>query len=540
MNKHRGQWTALAMATTAACFMGVAPSAEAATAQSSTGQDLMSLGSVATAVTGLPDSTFSQQEQQYQQPLTSSTGWRGFSHQNGRNITIQFKQNVDVEHVQITMEQNTGSGIYFPDDVQFEAEQNGQWHSLATRYSSIPQSEQKTMTQTFQITLPSGVETSAIRIYFPVAVWVFARGLDVSGSTTAQGESPNSYPSVSSTSSDTGAMAPTSPNAAGIQNMLLVETGAHGSEGTWSTSDFEPMVAYTDQTGKMTGSMFDTMLFLPYGNVADTETGWNNYLNDLFTANQQLSALDQAVALANQALNRPGYKEKVVLSIPYSPFGSHAFGTVNGQSLNFGGSGTDPNAVNARSAAMTWYVNTILSRWKASNFQNLQLVGLYFDEEQYRENAPGEQDLMTAAEQLAHTNQLPLFWIPFYGANRSDQWNQLGFDAAWIQPNYVEQGNAANTIRISNAMETAKESGMGIEVELNGLDTSNQQLYDTFLNKLGVEGFGQNQVSHAFYDGSKLLVTAANSTDPNQRAVYDDTAAFIQGGTTGETSSSAS
>lgn len=492
-------------------------------------QNLTNLATLSTAVTGLTDSTFASQEASYQQPLTSATGWRGFSHQTGRDITLTFNKPVDVQKIQLRALQNPALGIYFPDYVQYEFQVNGQWVTAGKRPSGIPQSGQKVMTQAFDWSNSAGVETTAVRIYIPVSVWVFVDGLKVEGSTAQSGATATNLTPLPAKTADIGPLSPQSPGAYGIQNMLLVETGAYSNQGLWSESDFEPMLAYQDQSGKVSGSLFDTILFLPYGSVADSAAGWRDYMSNLFAPNQQLTALNQAVAKTNDELKRPGYQEKVVLTIPYFPYGTRDFGMVNGQDINFGGSNSDPNAVTARTTALNWYLSTLLQQWKQADLKNLKLVGLYWDEEQYHDASPGEADYTKAAVNAAHTDGLPLFWIPFYGADKTDAWKSLGFDTAWIQPNYVEQGNAADVIRISNAMETAKKAGMGVEVELTGLDSSNQQLYNTFLQKLNSEGFAQGQVSHAFYDGSKLLVTAANSTDPTARAAYDATAAFIQG-----------
>jgi hypothetical protein len=275
------------------------------------------------------------------------------------------------------MEQNAAEGIYYPNDVEFEAYSNGQWYSLETQDTSIPQNDKTKTTQVFQFNDSVGIETNEIRVYFPVNIFVFARGLDITGSTTETGDTPTSptFQIVGgNTPSTTGALSPSSPNAYGIANMLLVPTGSYGELGTWSESDFEPMLEYINSAGQVVAPLFDTMLFSPYANVPDTVVGWTAYLNDLFQSGQELSALDAAVGATNESLNRPGYKEKVVLSIPYFAYGDSNFGTVNGQALTFTGTATDPDALNARNAALNWYISTLLSRWKTADYQNLKLV----------------------------------------------------------------------------------------------------------------------------------------------------------------------
>ncbi len=490
----------------------------------------MNLGTVSTTVNGVADPTFTQEEQKYSQPITSPTGWTGFARQTGRTVTVNFPHPVNVQHIEITMLQNMSSGIFLPNDVKFQAYYNGQWYSLSTQTPTVSQSSTTRQTETFQFNDASGVETNAIRISFPVGVWVFARGLDVTGSTTTTGQYlpglTYKYPPVQSSSNSQTPQYLTPLQTAGIHNMLLVETGAYGRLGKWSAQDFMPMIEYKDSAGFMVSPLFDTILFLPYANVDNTVTGWTNYMNDLFAPNQQLSALNQAVANTHSLL-APVQKEKVVLNIPYFPYGNHDFGTIDGQDVNFGGSPQDPNGTQARIAAMQWYVKTLLAKWKAANYQNLQLVGLYWNEEQIPLGQPGEKELLQAAEQTAHGNNLPLFWIPFYGANESTKWNSLGFNAAWLQPNYMELGANANVNRITGAVQSAKTHGMGIEIELTGLDSATRQRYNTFLNTLQADNFYGGNVSNAVYDGSKLLLQAAQSTDPAQQAIYDETAQFL-------------
>lgn len=496
---------------------------------STTTQDLTSLGTLSVAVQGQADSLFAGQEQQYQGSLTGTTDWRGFSHQGARTITLTFQNPVDVTNLKIVAEQDTALGVYFPKDVEFDFKQGGKWYTAGSQSSAIPLSEQKVMTQTFSWSNSTGIETSAVRLTIPVDVWVFVNGFDVQGSTTTTGAKPSTLQPVSPPSPKIGPLNPVAANANGIRNMLLVETGANGQSGLWSEADFEPMVAYEDTSGTMTKPLFDTILFLPYGKVKDTVTGLTNYLNDLFKPGQQLSALNQAVVASNTALNRSGYHEKVVLSLPYFAYGTADFGKVNGTDLNFGGSDADPNALQAREQAEQWYLNQVISRWNKANFSNLELVGLYWDEEQYRDTKPGETQFIQFASNEAKSVNLPLFWIPFYGAGGVWDWKQLGFTATWIQPNYVEQGQSANLNRMTEATTAAATAGMGIEIELTGITPADQQLYDNSLAQLSADGFNENQASHAYYDGSKLLLTSAESTG-SKRVAYNTTASFINGG----------
>lgn len=527
---------ALVMASTLSfLFISSQPrQAYAALESPATNQDLTSLSTITTTTTNVPDPTFQKVQAKYQkQSVTSTTGWVGYARQGGRKITLTFPRQVDVHHMQITMRQDAQAGIYLPKDVKFEVREGKDWYAVGTQKPTISEDNQKDQTETFHFNSNLGVEGSAVRISFPVGVFVFARGLEVTGNTTWDGQyvSWNKNELVPPQHNDLYALSGATGNDYGIDNMLLVSTGAYGKLGTWTEQDFWPMVGYVNPEGYVNTGLFNTMLFTPYSKVHDTVKGWTNYLNDLFAPDQQLSALNVAVGKSNRldTLYRPGFKEKVVLNIPYFPIGKHDFGTVNGTDLNFAPTPQDPTAMKARSTALQWYLNQVLARWQQADFQHLKLVGLYWNDEQMHVTDPAEVQLLYQAENTAQQNFLPIFWIPFYGANEESKWKSLGFNAAWIQPNYIEQGKNAQTSRIQDAIATAQNNGMGIEVELTSLKPLDAQLYNTFLEQLTLSHFDGNNVSHVFYDGSKLLVKAANSSNPQQRAIYDKTAAFING-----------
>lgn len=488
--------------------------------------DLTSQATVTTDVQGQYDATFSQMEQTYNAPLWGGDGWRGFLRQGGRDITLTLPQSYSLQTISIQMEQNARSGIYYPSHVDFSANVNGSWVELGTVRPVIPPTDKRSTTYTFRIDA-KGVRTQQLRISFPVQVWVFARHLTITGSTVGGG-STNLSPETGGSPGVQQPLSPADARSHGIRNMLLVYTGDHGDAGTWSTADFLPMVMYQPPNGAPAQHLFDSVLFLPYSTLQDTQGAWQAYLDDLFRPGQQLSALDAAVGQANQILGTPGYREKVVIALPYPVYGDGVWGVANGVSLNFDGSAQDPNALSARMQALQWYMQTLQADWNRAGFQNLTLVGVYWENEQIDPGAPAEARLVGGAAQAAHAQGWPLFWIPFYDAPGTDAWNQAGFEAAWLQSNFIEQGTAADARRITEAEQAARRDGLGIEVELtDGVlqDPGMQAEYQAFLQQLQQDGF-TGAVSHAYYAGSKLLVTAAQSPDPAVRAVYDQTAQF--------------
>lgn len=409
---------------------------------------------------------------------------------------------------------------------------NGSWLSIGTVKTSIPDSDPNSSTQTFTIPC-NDIYAHEFRIHFSVNKWVFANNLQVLAANfaTPQPGQTTHLPAVQNY--------PNAPlhvfdsNDHGIHDMLLVYTGAHGSLGTWSQADFKPMVTYVSQDGQIGGRMFDTMLFLPYAGLANTQVAWSGYVNQLFRSTSNLAALDASTSAANQSLQQlhfgnGQFKENVVIALPYPSVGNSTWGTVDGNSISFAGSSTDDDGVQARAQALQWYVNDVLNRWKAANYTHLNLVGFYWLSEQVNYAHPGEADLIEQTSSMIHELGYPLFWIPSYDASGFADWKSLGFDASWLQSHFVFMGVHAPLQRLQNSAALATQYGTGIEVEVpdNALGSAEaQRQYVQSIKEFKQLGMHDN-VSHAFYAGSKLLVRAAQSTNPGVRRLYDETYAI--------------
>lgn len=542
-----------------------------------------------TTKVAVPDSHFAQSDSLYPGPVTSSSNWQGYNYQQARDITIHLPQVSTVTSLSLEFHQAVSSGIYYPKSVVFEVKQNGIWYSIGSAHSAIPLTDRRTTSQVYAIhTQP--IVGQDFRIHFPVGVWVFARNLKVMGTpgSIANANTASLTPVSQMLTGSTGPLTANSPGAQGIQNMLLMSGMVSNTQADFLPMvGYYPLVASQPlQTGQATGQtggssqpptgssgsttvptstttpgqqsgqpttggqpasngqtntqptlvpaatptahMFDTFLFTTNVNLPDNQQSWQTYVQDLFTAGNDLSALNSAVGQVNQQLGTPFYKAKVVLAMPYPAYGDGDFGVVNGQDLNFNGSPQDPNALAARTAAMRWFVDQLMTQWNSSNFSNLQLAGFYWENESISNTKPGEQQLVQNAAQIAGQYNLPLFWIPFYGAPHALDWKSAGFGAAWLQTNFPELGQNATTSRLTSAASLANQYGMGLEMELLTFNPTAVSLYEQSMQFYEQDGMS-SLASHAFYDAAHFLTMAANSTDPTLRSLYDDTYQFMHG-----------
>lgn len=497
-----------------------------------TSQDFAPVASTEITVDGPVDSTFHALELRVNRPLTSTHAWHGFDRQSGRDITLDLVYDRPLQSISIEMEQDPRHGVYYPSHVDFDINVGGQWYSLGSVHTSIPNTDHNLTTQTFSVNC-NNIESHLVRIHFPVPYWVYARHLQVIGNSFALPgvQTLPDLPKAPSTFSQP--LLTTDDRSNGIHNMLLVYTGANAAQGTWTSKDFLPMTSYMLSDGSVGGRLFDTFAFLPYAQLPQTETGWQAYLNDLFAPNSQLAALDAAAQQTETGLKKFGgnssIQEKVIFTLPYPKYGSGDWGQINGVDENFAGSSTDLDAVAARTAALNWYVNALLTQWKAANFSHLQLAGLYWLNESVAYTSPGDVALIQNMQAVAQQQQLPLFWIPYYDAPGLADWQTLGFSAAWIQPNYMELGAQADLGRLANSEALAKANGLGIEVEAPWQVLSYpgyRSMYAEAITQMERSGYGE-LVSHVFYAGSKVLSTAAYSTNASVRAVYDETYGLV-------------
>ncbi|WP_203114756.1 DUF4855 domain-containing protein [Alicyclobacillus sp. TC] len=489
--------------------------------------NLASQATLKISVTGYPDQQFAEQEDAYQGNLLQGSAWQGFSHQGGRELDIHLPQPAVVHALSIGVRQYLPMGIYYPSYVQFEVRENGVWHTLGRVYNDRSRIGLRDSSQRFTLYFPP-TQGQTFRILFPVHVWVFARQIACMGTYQAvsDAKTANDYPISSVTPANTTGQALTPASANQIENMLLVNVSPDSP--LYTSSQFASLVAYDNQQNEPVAPFFNTILFLADGSVQDNKSAWNQYLGNLFSSHGQLAQLQEAVYQDNAKLGTPNAVENVVLTLPSTPYNGGDFGEIDGQDLSFNPTLTHPFAVQAREAAIQWFLQKAVQDFAAGAYPNLRLAGFYWQREDCPSDALGEKQLIQYSSALLAKDKLPLLWIPFYAASGVTAWEHLGFQAAWLQPNYAELGNQAFPARLTNAADIAERYGMGLELEWTRLTPNGETLYVQQLQQFAADGLGQG-VSHAFYDGANFLSHAEASANPFTRAIYDDTYDFVSG-----------
>lgn len=490
----------------------------------------------AVKTTGPADTHFQKLEKVYPGPvgglIQPSETWTGYARQFGREITLTLPEPKRIEQVSLNFRQDRKQGILLPTEMEVEVSRDGKaWYYAGKATHAVPLTDETPQVRTLAVTLP-GLEIQHVRVRFPVQIFVFARQLQVWGTEDATAEAETILlPPIPKTASVIDRKAEDR-----MQNMLLAYSGAHGERGTWRKEDFLPMVGYVSPEGKVLDRMFDAILFLPYPNLPVTKKGWEAYLDDLFQTSRQLDALNQAMVEYNKArgtLYIDPAVEKVVLTLPYPHPSQENFGQlVNDQdSLSFSAKSVgEERAYRYRKQALEWYFQEVLRRWKEADFKYLKLEGIYWYHELIDDAAPRERQLIRETAAMVHQQALRFYWIPYFGAAGLGDWKQLGFDYAFIQPNYYNT-NEIPIDRIETTLKVADQFGMGVEIEGDERMYRDLRFYQVYYNQLIAGhklGIDKNKV-HAYYFGSKTLLEAVRSKEPQARGIYDDTYKWMRG-----------
>ena len=315
----------------------------------------------------------------------------------------------------------------------------------------------------------------------------------------------------------------------GVNNMLLSynHDPASASGGKTTAEEYMPFVGYYDRGGKLADTFFDSFLFLPYGAYVNEENGdfaaWNAYVDNVFAEDANINALSESAERVSEGLGRD-VRVSVFFSILYTWPDKTSFGDVDDDGVI-----EDFSKAEDRKKAIKWIIDEQLSRFEAGGYDNLDLLGFYWYEEQVTYTDPHELELIRYASDYVHSLGYKLMWIPWYCAPGYTDWKELGFDMACMQPNYAFSGQATVERLYDNA-ETTRRLGMCVEIEIGQYDAQADILrYKEYL-AVGAETGYMDAVKCYYQAGMPGAFYAAwKSADPFVNSVYHDTYLFAKG-----------
>ena len=242
-----------------------------------------------------------------------------------------------------------------------------------------------------------------------------------------------------------------------------------------------------------------------------TGSDWAEYLDCLLGPGGLFDRLDSALTDAEATLPRPSlYRVGVMIPYPGSSVGMTRF-------MN---SDYDLATAQGRISAIDAYTREVVQRFAARRGTQLTLDGMYWlHEDAY----PTDSGLVHAAANVVHRHGLRFLWVPYYGelAGGWASWRTLGFDEAWLQPNYFFNRNVPST-RLDSAVARVRSAGMGLEIEFDGRLLHDPAYGDRLLPYLSAitADSALQKGSIALYDGGGALGQLASSRNPLYHALY--------------------
>ena len=234
------------------------------------------------------------------------------------------------------------------------------------------------------------------------------------------------------------------------------------------------------------------------------------FLDGYFEDGQWLSTIDKVAGDLKSTIPGKFYRKKILIAIP--PTTNKDWGEVDGVALH--PSDDDKAGQADRVAVSKWFVDETLDRFALKDYDNLQLIGFYWQEEA---GYVGEENGMKIADYV-HSYGLNFYWIPWFNSYNNTAWKKYGFDAAWLQPNYLfyeEQYPDKN--QLYKAYDKATAHGMYLEMELDNLRSLQRQIeyWDVYEEKGVLKDWPLT-----YYVNGSMFPARDNITDPDWKAFH--------------------
>ena len=449
-----------------------------------------------------------------------------FTNGEGRNLYFDLGHVSAVTGIRASFLREDGPNVKLPAGLLIYGSVDGEEWKVFHHVDSVYSEGASSIAQVDE-TFDKAYKVRYIRITFSVLPHVYCDEIEILGRKNVEGAAEMSE---STAVNDLYPQAFITPDQFdGVENMILSYNcnPSLSSGGKTTVEEYLPHVGYYDRDGKLADTFFDSFLFLPYAAFTGTEyrdfTAWNTYVDNVFAEDANINALSEAVEQVSEGLGRD-VRVSVFFSILYTWPDKTSFGDVDGDGVL-----EDFSKVEDRKKAIKWMIDEQLSRFEAGGYDNLDLLGFYWYEEQVTYTDPHELELIRYASDYVHSLGYKLMWIPWYCAPGYTDWKELGFDMACMQPNYAFSGQVTVERLYDNA-ETTRRLGMCVEIEIGQYDAQADILrYKEYL-AVGAETGYMDAVKCYYQAGMPGAFYAAwKSADPFVNSVYHGTYLFAKG-----------
>lgn len=406
----------------------------------------------------------------------SSEGWYKAFRAQSRIITFDLGQVCAISHIEAGFLHQKPAGIYAPRYINVRLSDDGEsFGTVAMQDTGIDLTDTVTSRRGVSVSLSKIYSARYVEIEFSSDIFTFCDEIRIIGSKTLSGNEAKAKPDAEK--SPKGYV--TELN--GGSDIIKLYNGYYQPNdqiGILSEEDMLPYVAYIDTDGKIAGLMFDAVAFVPChgdypsgGRLVKTNgksgavmSDWELYFDYTFKEGQDLDALDKVVARVYSELGIKG-KYKVYLTLPYpTVLNDKPFGDINGD-----GSNEYCKTLAERVNIVKWYADKCIAQFKENNYANIELAGFYWLREEINySDSDHEAELVKEINKYLDKKKLTCIFDPFYLSTGFDHWEELGFDAAVMQPNVAfSNTDYFNLSMLSEFAESVYNNHLGVEIETN-------------------------------------------------------------------------
>jgi len=302
--------------------------------------------------------------------------------------------------------------------------------------------------------------------------------------------------------------APKVPSSKKIVDLALIYHGG-AQRVHWNAEALKHYVYRNNE--KKTDWLYDGFLFLEFsakingeqvdfeynnglrGGRGATKKDWQWLLERTFAPKEGPKAVEHILDSLAKRKIFPPFRRKAVFALPLPIFEQRNWGELSGKSLDF----TD---VKDRAQAMIWYIDQVREHWRKSNIKHLDFGGFYWTHEAVFDKHNDKELVRLVKAYLEKINE-PLSWIPYYGAENSPFWKEIGFDVAYQQPNYFFEVKTPMEI-LTGAIRFAQDNKLSLEMEYDGrVDQPEfRKKFYEYLEKFD-DAKAWNKLPIAYYDG---------------------------------------
>lgn len=312
-----------------------------------------------------------------------------------------------------------------------------------------------------------------------------------------------------------------------VSDLLLIYNGGAHRSNVWDEEKFESCIYAKDKNGKY-GWLFDSFLFLEihdgtnsfasgYKPTPARKDHWMGLMNTNLTEGYGIKALNDCIEKAKRICKDPFRKRKLVMSLPEPIPNQKNWGSVKGKKLDF-------SKTEDRIEAVKWYIDYVEQRLKQEKLKNVELEGFYW----LAEEATNSRTIVNKIADYIRSKGYRFYWIPYFNTDGRDEWKQLGFDQAFLQPNHFFNDNIPDS-RIDEACLIARMQGMSMEMEFDE-NAAEKRGNKGSRMKAYIDGFTRNNVwdtsDVAYYQGGEALYVLKNGSDKD-RKLYNELANII-------------